>query len=57
VAARIAFAICDTITQDKGQLEIVAKTYSKWQSDALVIDGIESGYVEPPEDDLISCRF
>jgi len=57
VAARIAFAICDTITQSNSQISIVAKTFKEWDSDAKTIDGIESGYTDPPEDELIAVRY
>jgi hypothetical protein len=57
VAARIAFAICDTVTQDKGQLQLVAKIFKQWESEALTIDGIEDGYIDPPDDDLITVRL
>lgn len=57
LAARIALAICDTITQDKGQLELVAKTFKQWESDALTIDGIEAGYDDPPDDDYLTVRY
>lgn len=56
LAARLAFTICDTVTQDKGQFEQVAKVYSNWRNEASTFDGIENGYTDSPEDELISCR-
>jgi hypothetical protein len=57
IAAGIAFAICDTITQDKGQLQIVAKTWDEWKNEASVADGIENEYEDPPDDDWITVRL
>jgi hypothetical protein len=56
LAARIALAICDTITQSNAQLQIVAKIYSEWKNEASIADGIEQGYVDAPDDDYISVR-
>jgi hypothetical protein len=56
VAARIAMAICDTITQSNAQLQIVQGEFKKWESDALTIDGIESGFEDPPDDDFVTVR-
>lgn len=57
VAAGIAFAICDTITQSNAQIQIVAKIFKQWESDAAIADGVESGYADTPEDDLITVRL
>jgi len=57
VAVRIGFAICDTITQDKGQLQIMAKIYNEWKQEAATFDGIEDGWADPPQDDLITVRL
>jgi hypothetical protein len=57
LAARIALAICDAITQDKGQLELVAKIFKQWESDAITIDGIENDYTDPPDDDYVTVRL
>jgi hypothetical protein len=57
LAARIAFAICDTITQDKGQIQIVARTFEKWESEAITIDGIEDGFTDQPDDDYLTVRL
>lgn len=56
VAARIALAVCDTVTQSAAQMQIVQGVFKKWESDALTIDGIEAGFVDPPDDDFITVR-
>jgi hypothetical protein len=57
VAARVAFSVCDTITQDKGQLQLVAKTYKDWKDEASLFDGIEAGYTDMPDDEYVSVRY
>jgi hypothetical protein len=57
VAARIALAVIDTMTQSAAQMQVVQGVFKKWESDALTIDGIESGYVDPPDDDFITVRY
>jgi hypothetical protein len=57
LAARIALSICDTITQDKGQWQILAKTYSQMISDAKIRNAIEQGPEDAPDDDYISVRY
>lgn len=57
LAALIALAVCTTITQEKGQFQLVAKVYSEWEFQALTFDGIENGYDEMPEDEYITVRL
>jgi len=57
VAARIALAVMDTITQSNAQIQIVQGVFKKWESDALTIDGIEDGYIDPPDDDYVTVRL
>src|SRR5216684_2039227 len=57
VAARIAFAICDVITQRDGQFQLVAKVYAEWKTEASTFDGIENQFTDDPDDDLISVRL
>lgn len=56
LAAAIAFACSDVITQDKGQTQIVAKTYDEWKRLASTFDGIEDGFVDLPDDDWVTVR-
>jgi hypothetical protein len=57
LAARIAFAVCDSITQDKGQLQIVAKIFSEWEGEAITIDGIEDDFTDSPDDEYVTVRL
>jgi len=57
LAARIALAICDVITQDKGQVQLVARIFSEWEGTASTIDGLEEDFADPPDDDYITVRL
>jgi len=57
LAARIGRDICDTITQDKGQWQIMDKTYKDLIGIAKIRNGIEQGYDDPPDDDWVSVRL
>lgn len=57
LAARIAMSICDTITQSNSQVQLVAKIFSEWQSRAKMIDGVEQGFDDPPDDEYIAVRL
>lgn len=57
LAARIALAVADTITQSQGQLQTIAKIYGKWINDAKVQNAIEQGYDTAPDDDYVTVRF
>jgi len=56
LSARIALAICDRVTQDKGQIQLVARIFKQWEDAALTIDGIEDGHTDPPDDDYVTVR-
>jgi hypothetical protein len=57
LAARIAYETCETITQSTAKQESCAKAYQKFMGEAGMVNAIEQGWVEPPLDDLIACRF
>lgn len=40
-----------------GILATTAAVYRQVMSDARIVNGIEAGFVEPPEDDIITCRL
>mgnify|MGYP002134070968 CR=1 FL=1 len=56
VATRIAFAVVDKVTQSLPKRQMVAKIYSEWKGRAHLVDGVEQGYEDPPDDDFIACR-
>ena len=56
LAARIALETCETITNSNVKKQTVNNDYMKFRGEAIIIDGIDTGAVEPPEDDYIVCR-
>jgi hypothetical protein len=57
LAARVAVAVCDILTQSSSQLAAIEKEYSVFMSEARTVNAIEMGYDEPPDDNYISVRY
>lgn len=55
-AARIATEICEALTQSTDKLKLLIGIYGKVMSEARLVNGIETGPTEPPEDDYLVCR-
>lgn len=56
LAARIGYEICEPITQSTAKMQMLTAEYKLCMSEARLVNGIETGPTEPPEDDYISCR-
>jgi hypothetical protein len=56
LAARIGLEVCEPLTQSSAKLATIRGIYAKWEADAITVNGIEIGAIEPPEDAYISCR-
>lgn len=56
LAARVAFEVCETLTQSAEKLNTIGSAYNRFMTEARQVNGIETGASEPPEDDYISCR-
>lgn len=56
LAARLAFEICESVTQSGAKLRDIIGVYQKTMTDARSVNGIEVGAEEPPIDDYIACR-
>jgi len=56
LAASVAMKICEEVTQSTAKLTTIAAIYEKALYDARVADGIESGPIEPEEDEWITVR-
>lgn len=56
LAARIAREICEPLTNSTGKLTNIGQAYQKFMSEARLVNAIEAGPTEPPEDDYITCR-
>lgn len=57
LAARIAIAVCQTLTQSSSQLQSIASQYKKFMDEARMVNAIEAGYDDPPDDDYITVRL
>lgn len=55
-AARIALAVCEPLTQSGAKLGEIAAVYRQFMSEARLVNAIEIGPEDPPEDDYITCR-
>lgn len=55
-ASRIAFEICEPLTQSTTKLTGIASEYKQFMGEARTVNAIEEGPTEPPEDDYITCR-
>lgn len=56
-AARIAYEICEVITQSAAKKAVIAADYQKFMAEARTVNGIETGPVELPLDDYITVRY
>jgi hypothetical protein len=57
LACRVAIEVCETLTQSTEKLQSIASAYKTFMTEARVVNGIETGPTEPPEDDYIACRI
>jgi hypothetical protein len=57
LAARIGLEICEPLTQSDSKLGTISQIYKTMMGDARNVNGIETGSVEPPLDDYITCRL
>ena len=57
LACRVATAIAPRITQSNAKLQTIASAYQLFMGEARRTNMIETGPVEPPEDDFITCRI
>lgn len=56
LACSIALQVSEPLTQSAGKLQIIAQLYKRLQSEAIAVNGIETGPQQPPLDDYIACR-
>lgn len=56
LGARIALETCERVTQSTSKLQNIAAAYKAFMTEARVVNGIETGPVEPEEDSYIQCR-
>lgn len=56
LAARMAEAMCEELTQSAAKIATAVAMYKTVMGEARIVNAIESGSDQPPEDDYISCR-
>ena len=56
-ACRIAVETCETITNSNAKQQTCNNSYKLFMGEARTVNAIETGPVEPPEDDYITCRL
>ena len=57
MSARMALATVEPITGSGQKKNAIQGEYTKWVSEARLVNGIETGAEEPPEDDWITARL
>lgn len=57
LAYRIATAVAPRLTQSEAKLQSIASAYKMFQGEARLVNGIEEGYQDQPDDEFISVRF
>lgn len=56
-SARLAFELCERLTQSSAKKAELGGTYNKFMSEARIVNGIETGPVEAPEDTYLTVRY
>jgi len=56
LGCRIGMEIAEELTQSQAKISTIARVYSTIMGEARIINGIEVGAVESPEDAYITCR-
>lgn len=56
LGARIAVEVVEDLTQSADKKRGIENAYQKFMTEARMVNGIETGSTEPPEDDYITCR-
>jgi hypothetical protein len=56
-AARIALEVCESLTQSTEKLQAITVKYNTFMVEARLVNGIETGATQPPEDDYVACRL
>lgn len=57
LACRIATAVCEPLTQSDGKLQTIASAYKTFMGEARMVNALEEGPEDPPDDEFIACRL
>jgi hypothetical protein len=56
LSLRMALDACETITQSDAKLAAIAQKYKEFMGKAKLVNGIDIGPIEPPEDEWLTVR-
>ena len=57
LACRIGLEVAEPLTQSGAKIGTISQEYKTFMSEARIVNGIETGPTEPPEDDYVTCRI
>ena len=57
LACRIGLEVAEALTQSTAKLQAIGVLYKQFMGEARVVNGIETGPTEPPEDDFVTVRM
>lgn len=57
LAARIAMEACEAITNSTSKQQTCINMYKQTMGEARIVNAVEIGPIQPPEDDYITCRI
>jgi hypothetical protein len=57
LGCRIGYEVAPKLTQSIAKRNDIAQAYKTFMGEARLVNGIEEGPTEPPEDDYITCRL
>jgi hypothetical protein len=57
LACSLAIAVCERITQSTEKWNKCTAEYRRIMGEARIVNGIETGPVQPPQDDYITARM
>lgn len=57
LGARMGMETCERLTQSTAKMSGISAMYRQFMTEARMVNGIETGPTEPPEDSYITCRI
>lgn len=57
LAAKIALEVCEPLTQSTDKQQLIMRKYAEYMGRAKIVDAIEQGFQEQPDDTFLSCRY
>lgn len=56
-ATRLALSLSEVLSQSVTKTSALSAMYAKFMGEARIVNAIEQGPVEPPEDSYVTCRY